>query len=160
VTRVASLLSAVGISIVAIARPACAGPPFLTDDPEPVAAGHWEVYGASQWSIARHAASGTSPRLEVNYGAVPELQLHAIVPAVLAWSSGSRLLPTGSASRGLGSGKVRAFLPLWPSTCAAATRTGSARPASAAICSPPSAAVRSRPLRTQGRTLSGTGRWS
>ena len=88
-TRVSSLLIAVGISIVAIARPTWAGPPFLTDDPEPVDLGHWEVYGASQWSFARHDASGTSPHVEVNYGAVPELQLHAIVPAVLALASGA-----------------------------------------------------------------------
>ncbi len=65
---------------------AWAGPPFLTDDPEPVELGHWEVYGASQWSWARQAASGTLPHAEVNYGALPELQLHAIVPLVLSWN--------------------------------------------------------------------------
>jgi len=127
------------------ASPAWAGPPFLTDDPEPVGVGHWEVYGAAQWSFERHDASGTSPHLEVNYGAVPELQLHAIIPAMLAVASGSPaeygigdvelgakyrfvdegerrpqvgtfpllLLPTGSAARGLRSGKLRALLPLW-----------------------------------------------
>ena len=141
----ARLVSAAGISMVVTAPPVWAGPPFLTDDPEPVDVGHWELYGASQWSFERHAASGTFPHFEVNYGAVPGLQLHAIVPAVLAWSAdapaqygfgdielgakfrfideGERrpqvgtfpliLLPTGSAARGLGSGKVRAFLPLW-----------------------------------------------
>jgi Putative MetA-pathway of phenol degradation len=68
---------------------AWAGPPFLTDDPEPVELKHWEFYAAAQWSAERHAASGTSPHIEVNYGALPNLQLHVIVPAVLAWSSGS-----------------------------------------------------------------------
>jgi hypothetical protein len=143
--RAASILSAVAILGAVVAAPVWAGPPFLTDDPEPVAAGHWEFYGASQWSIARRAASGTCPHLEVNYGAIPQLQLHAIVPAMLGWSSGSAaqygvgdvelgakfrfvdeserlpqvgtfplvLLPTGSAKRGLGSGKLRAFLPIW-----------------------------------------------
>ncbi len=28
------------------------------------------------------------PHVEVNYGALPELQLHAIVPAAIAWQSG------------------------------------------------------------------------
>jgi hypothetical protein len=68
---------------------AWAGPPFLTDDPEPVELRHWEFYAATQWSAERHAASGTAPHVEVNYGALPNLQLHVIVPAVLAWSSGS-----------------------------------------------------------------------
>ncbi|HEY4159577.1 MAG TPA: hypothetical protein VGM29_15815, partial [Polyangiaceae bacterium] len=67
---------------------AWAGPPFLTDDPEPVELKHWEFYAASQWTIARHEATGTSPHVEVNYGALPNLQLHAIVPAALAWTSG------------------------------------------------------------------------
>jgi hypothetical protein len=68
-----------------------AGPPFLTDDPEPVEFRHWEFYAAAQWSAERHAASGTAPHVEVNYGALPNLQLHAIVPVVLAWSSGSAI---------------------------------------------------------------------
>jgi hypothetical protein len=145
VRRTGRLVSALAVLTRIIASPAWAGPPFLTDDPEPVELAHWEVYGASQWSFARHNASGTSPHLEVNYRAVPELQLHAIVPAVLALASGSPaeygigdvelgakyrfidererrpqvgtfplvLLPTGSAARGLGSGKLRAFLALW-----------------------------------------------
>ncbi len=62
-----------------------AGPPFLTDDPEPVAAGHWEVYAAAQWSWTHASASGTAPHVEVNLGAMPGLQLHAVVPLVLAW---------------------------------------------------------------------------
>jgi outer membrane putative beta-barrel porin/alpha-amylase len=70
---------------------AWAGPPFLTDDPEPVELGHWEIYGATQWSWARHAASGTLPHVEANYGALPGLQLHAVVPAVLSWNQGEPL---------------------------------------------------------------------
>jgi hypothetical protein len=52
---------------------------------------HWEFYAGAQWSADRHAASGTAPQIEVNYGALPNLQLHVIVPAVLAWSNGSAL---------------------------------------------------------------------
>ena len=61
-----------------LAGPAFAGPPFITDDPEPVDLGHWEVYGfsagAQAMAIPRHAG----PSLEVNYGAAPGLQLHVI----------------------------------------------------------------------------------
>ncbi len=64
---------------------AAAGPPYTTDDPEPVELRHWEVYLASQGTWTRgDVASGTLPHLEVNYGAAPDLQLHLIAP--LAWS--------------------------------------------------------------------------
>jgi hypothetical protein len=86
--KVRLLLLTVPLLIVAAGDAALAGPPFLTDDPEPVELGHWEFYVASQWSIADHATTGSAPHVEVNYGALPELQLHAIVPATLAWQSG------------------------------------------------------------------------
>jgi hypothetical protein len=66
-----------------------AGPPFLTDDPEPVGPGHWEFYAASQWAWSSRAAAGTSPHFELNYGAAPGLQLHVIVPVATAWEEGS-----------------------------------------------------------------------
>jgi hypothetical protein len=65
-----------------------AGPPFLTDDPVPVDFRHWEFYLASQWEASHGAATGTAPHIEVNYGAFPEMQLHMIVPAAVAWMAG------------------------------------------------------------------------
>jgi hypothetical protein len=59
---------------------ATAGPPFVTDDPEPVDYQHWEVYIASMHSKFGGDWSGTAPQVEVNYGAVPDLQLHVIAP--------------------------------------------------------------------------------
>lgn len=59
---------------------AFAGPPFVTDDPEPVEYQHWEVYLASQTQHAPDDFAGTMPHVEVNYGVVPEVQLHVIVP--------------------------------------------------------------------------------
>jgi hypothetical protein len=59
-----------------------AGPPFFTDDPEPVEYKHWEVYLASQYLKTADDRSGTTPHIEVNYGAYPNLQLHVIAPAV------------------------------------------------------------------------------
>jgi hypothetical protein len=64
-----------------------AGPPYVTDDPEPVEPGHWEFYLASQHSITRTTASGTAPHVEVNYGALPGLQLHVIAPLAYAHSN-------------------------------------------------------------------------
>ncbi|MDD5628127.1 MAG: hypothetical protein PHU21_03615 [Elusimicrobia bacterium] len=60
-----------------------AGPPYVTDDPEPVAYKHWEIYLASQLFHDDAGWSGTLPHAEVNYGAAPDLQLHIIAP--LSW---------------------------------------------------------------------------
>jgi len=73
-----------------------AGPPYVTDDPEPVPLRHWELYLATQDGGGGGAAGGTAPHVEVNYGAAPDLQLHAIVP--LAWSRA----PGGATEVGLG----------------------------------------------------------
>ena len=59
---------------------AFAGPPFLTDDPEPVEHRHWEIYLASQHAKDKDGWSGTAPHFEINYGALPNLQLHLIAP--------------------------------------------------------------------------------
>ena len=63
--------------MMALPIPALAGPPYVTDDPEPVEYHHWEVYLASQLAHEPGAWSGTAPHIEVNYGALPNLQLHA-----------------------------------------------------------------------------------
>jgi hypothetical protein len=43
-----------------------AGPPFTTDDPEPVEYRHWEIYVASQLEHDKGGWSGTSPHFEIN----------------------------------------------------------------------------------------------
>ena len=53
-----------------------AGPPYVTDDPEPVEFRHWEVYLAAQHLSSRDGASGSAPLVDLNYGAWPGLQLH------------------------------------------------------------------------------------
>jgi len=57
-----------------------AGPPFVTDDPEPVEFRHWEFYLASQDGKTTDGWSGTVPHVELNYGAVPNVQVHLIAP--------------------------------------------------------------------------------
>jgi hypothetical protein len=121
------------------------GPPFITDDPQPVDYRHWEVYIASQSFHQFGQYNGTLPHIEVNYGATPNLQLHVIAPMAYFAASGMptqygygdtevgtklRLvdetktrpmigifplieIPTGSASRSLGSGQYSEFIPLW-----------------------------------------------
>ena len=57
-----------------------AGPPFLTDDPEPVDYRHWEFYIASIEAKMDGDWAGTTPHFELNYGVVPNVQLHLIAP--------------------------------------------------------------------------------
>jgi hypothetical protein len=59
---------------------AFAGPPYVTDDPEPVPYRNWEIYLASQSLRDDQSWSGTLPHVEVNYGVVPDVQLHVITP--------------------------------------------------------------------------------
>ena len=65
------------------------GPPFVTDDPEPVELHHWEFYLASNYNHTSDTDSATLPEVEVNYGALPELQLHMVAPAVYDSEAGS-----------------------------------------------------------------------
>lgn len=68
----AALLAASGLAL--------AGPPFLTDDPEPVDYQHHELYIATQQTKTADGRAGTLPQVEFNYGVAPDVQLHAIVP--------------------------------------------------------------------------------
>ena len=56
------------------------GPPFRTDDPEPVEYKHWEGYVASMGSSDDYGTSRTAPHIEVNYGILPNVQLHLLAP--------------------------------------------------------------------------------
>ena len=77
------------IAALAAATLAGAGPPFVTDDPEPVEYRHWEIYLGSQYEHTADGAGGTLPHLEVNYGALPNLQLHLIAPVAFDAPSGA-----------------------------------------------------------------------
>jgi hypothetical protein len=55
-----------------------AGPPFNTDDPVPVDFRHWEFYAASSFQFDQYDDNATLPHIEVNYGAVPNVQIHLL----------------------------------------------------------------------------------
>jgi hypothetical protein len=82
----------VGVCLVStlFSTTAMAGPPFRTDDPEPVEHKHWEVYLASQYFNFRDGSIMTAPHVEINYGAIPNLQLHLIAPMVNANPAGEK----------------------------------------------------------------------
>jgi hypothetical protein len=122
-----------------------AGPPYQTDDPDPVQYRHWELYLATQTEATNGDLSGAAPLVEVNYGAVPRLQLHVLVPLAFDHPAGLPAVhgagdvevgakvqfvaegrrrpmigtfvqtewPAGSASEGLGTGRLHVLIPLW-----------------------------------------------
>lgn len=57
-----------------------AGPPFQTDDPTPVDLGHYEAYIFSTVDGTPVEIDPTGPAFEFNWGALPNIQLHAILP--------------------------------------------------------------------------------
>ena len=83
--------------------PAFAGPPFQTDDPDPVPFRHFETY-AFELSDGTHAG-GTAlefPAWEMNWGAVPNLQLHIVVPMLTNFSPGGGPISFGISDIELG----------------------------------------------------------
>jgi len=69
------------LSLILAALPvsAVAGPPFVSDDPEPTEAGHWEIYG---FAAGTHVPgeSDVAGGLDINYGGAKDLQLTAVLP--------------------------------------------------------------------------------
>jgi hypothetical protein len=63
-----------------------AGPPFNTDDPQPVDFKHWEYYISSINVIQPGVWTGTCPHFEVNYGLIPNVQIHLLLPINYAFS--------------------------------------------------------------------------
>jgi hypothetical protein len=56
------------------------GPPYQTDDPVPVDLHHYEFYIFGGVDGTPAEIDSTGPALEFNWGAVPRVQLHAILP--------------------------------------------------------------------------------
>ena len=134
-----SLLLMMALSLSPYAR---AGPPFQTDDPEPVGFRHYEAYLFGTFDHARGATFSQVPAVEFNWGAVPNLQIHLIVPGTYLSPNGAYgvgdaefgikyrfvqesskrpqvgafpliEIPTGNSRLGLGNGQVWARLPVW-----------------------------------------------
>lgn len=89
------------IVLAAAIRPAAAGPPYQTDDPEPADYRHFEIYLATEYDHDSDEISGSLPLLDVNYGVRPNLQLTVSMP--FAYEHSSDAPPAfGRGSTGLG----------------------------------------------------------
>lgn len=83
--------------------PALAGPPFQTDDPEPVEFRHYEFYifGSSDGTPVETDFS--APAAEFNWGAAPNLQIHVVLPLGAILPSGNpAYLPAGAGPNAYG----------------------------------------------------------
>ena len=66
------------------AATAVAGPPFLTDDPEPVPYQHGEFYVFSTFDRSSGGTQLQAPAFELNYGLASNFQAHVVFPFTAA----------------------------------------------------------------------------
>jgi hypothetical protein len=76
------------VAIIALMRPALAGPPYVADDPEPTDYRHFEIYTFNSGTATRGDVGGATG-IDFNYGAAPDLQLTATLPAGFDRAAGS-----------------------------------------------------------------------
>lgn len=144
-TPAAARRTAFGAAVLAwlsVPAMALAGPPFLTDDPEPTDVGHWEIYAPLLESSGRGISYDGSIGAELNYGAAADLQLTLGLPVGFSHDRSGYVFGRGdlelsakyrfyhdaahgisvaafpgfslpTARSGLGSGRVTALLPVW-----------------------------------------------
>lgn len=77
------------ILIIMLGRPAFAGPPYISDDPQPTDTHHFEIYTFSNGTTARSGSSGEMG-IDFNYGAARDLQLTATLPAGFGSPAGGK----------------------------------------------------------------------
>lgn len=74
---------------------ALAGPPFLTNDPAIVDYHHWELFGFATDDSSHNTSTLQAPAAEFNYGVIPNIQFHAIVPGEAAIPTGDKPITYG-----------------------------------------------------------------
>ncbi|HEV2198931.1 MAG TPA: hypothetical protein VGR73_03850 [Bryobacteraceae bacterium] len=88
---------------------ALGGPPFQTDDPEPIDFRHYEIYMFASSGGTAVETDTVAPAVEFNWGALPNTQLHIIVPGTtILPSNNPSLAPAGMGARAFGLGDIEA----------------------------------------------------
>lgn len=134
--RRAAVSGLAGLSTIA-----SAGPPYVTDDPQPTDLHHWEVYVFAAAEGAHRSWDGAAG-VDLNYGPVPGVQLTATLPIALVHEGGDTRIGPGdvelgvkyrflhreaaavdiaifprlivpTAGRRFGTGRARLLLPVW-----------------------------------------------
>ncbi|MBN3788056.1 hypothetical protein [Burkholderia sp. Ac-20353] len=69
--------AALAVGAALACHAALAGPPFVTDDPEPVERGHFEIDAAASGTVRAGSHGGMLPGVEINYGLADNVQINA-----------------------------------------------------------------------------------
>jgi hypothetical protein len=83
--------AAIGMTLAGLALSVAiaeGGPPFRTDDPEPVGYQNFEFYTFTTGTRVTGDIAGVGPALEFNYGPTEDLQLHLVAPLAFDSPSG------------------------------------------------------------------------
>jgi len=84
-----------------------AGPPFQTDDPEPIDFRNYEFYTFASSDGTALETDIQAPAIEFNWGALPNVHLHIIVPLAAVFPSNSpKFAPSGQGPNAYGIGDI------------------------------------------------------
>jgi hypothetical protein len=96
-----------GLVLCLLSIPMLAGPPFQTDDPEPIDFRHFEFYTFGLVDGTPIEKDTQGPAVEFNWGALPNVHLHIIIPAAAIFPSNNpSLAPLGSGPSAFGLGDI------------------------------------------------------
>jgi hypothetical protein len=102
-TAIARILMLLALCAGAAVRLEAQGPPYQTDDPVPVDLHHYEFYIFGGVDGTTAEIDSTGPAFEFNWGALPRVQVHAILPwGVAAPSNNPVYLPGGTGPTNFG----------------------------------------------------------
>src|SRR5580698_5546594 len=103
IMRVSLAFVVVTVAALALASTtAWAGPPFQTDDPEPIDFRNYEFYTFASSDGTPIETDTQGPALEFNWGALPNVHLHIIVPAAAIFpADGARAFGIGDLELGI-----------------------------------------------------------
>src|SRR5262249_34501233 len=76
-------------ALLLLSSPALAGPPYRTDDPEPVDYQHFEFYTFSTGTRVSGDTSGDLPAAEFDYGILPNGRVAIIAPMAFDRATGA-----------------------------------------------------------------------
>lgn len=97
-----SVVRAIIVLAVGASASAIAGPPFQTDDPEPIDFRNYELYTFATSDGTPIETDTEGPAFEFNWGAAPNLHLHIIVPAAAIFpAEGPRAFGIGDIELGI-----------------------------------------------------------
>jgi hypothetical protein len=93
--------------LAAISTIVLAGPPFQTDDPQPIDFKHYELYTFAATDGTPVETDMVGPAVEFNWGALPNVHLHIIIPAAaILPANNPGLAPAGAGPRAFGLGDI------------------------------------------------------